>query len=63
MSDGALLYRYEEYEMLAYNIKQIFENNELALHLSENGKKDALKRHDRNKNVLRLLQIYNDILG
>ncbi len=35
---SGLLYRFEEFEMLAYNIKRIFEDDDLALTLSVGGK-------------------------
>lgn len=54
-----LLYRFEEVEMLAKAICDIFENNELANHLSRQGKKAANKRHNSATNSERLLSIYN----
>lgn len=56
-----LLYRFDEYEMLADNIVKLFENDELANHLSQNGIKAAEKRHNREMNLKRLINIYNSI--
>ena len=62
--DGAsgLLYRCEEHEMLADQVCRIFDNDDLALHLSTEGKKVASERHDRKKNALRLCEIYREII-
>lgn len=57
-NETGLLYRFEEYEMLAYNIKQIFENPDLALRLSLSGIKSAEKRHDSFANAQRTKEIY-----
>lgn len=64
-TDGkeALHYRCDEPNLLAWNIKQIFDNDELALQLSENGKKKASVTHDAEKNADQLCSIYKEILG
>ena len=54
----ALLYRFEEYEMLAYFIVRIFSDADLAERLSENGRIVARKRHDEDVNASTLLNIY-----
>lgn len=56
-----LLYRFEEYEMLAFYICRIFEEDNLALDLSVNGRAVAFKRHDPKLNALTLSNIYKDI--
>ena len=56
-----LLYRFEEVEMLAQMIKSIFNSDELALHISINSIQVAQKRHNRETNVNRTLDIYNTI--
>jgi glycosyltransferase involved in cell wall biosynthesis len=56
-----LLYRFEEIEMLAESIRQLFNNDDLAQQLSVNGIEDAVKRHDKIKNCEQLLRIYMDI--
>ncbi len=56
-----LLYRFEEYEMLAYYIRCIFDNDNLAIKLSQNEKEVAKKRHNRQENTSQLLTIYRKI--
>ena len=41
-----LLYRFDDIEMLAKSICDIFDNNELANHLSKHGRKVAAERHN-----------------
>ncbi|MEM8509762.1 MAG: glycosyltransferase family 4 protein [Bacteroidota bacterium] len=55
-----LLYRFEEVEMLAQRIMEVFKDDHLAKMLSENGIKAGQKRHDRQKNAQRLLEIYKE---
>lgn len=59
--DG-LLYRFEEYEMLAYNILKVLNDDILAMKLSENGKVASRERHDREKNLNDIIDIYKDII-
>lgn len=59
--DG-LLYRFEEVEMLAQLIQQIFENDTLADTLSKKGIDTASVRHDRLKNLKALLDIYTTVI-
>lgn len=56
---NGLLYRFEETEMLAYYICRIFESDQLASLFSENGRKKALKRHDRETIANTLVKIYS----
>lgn len=56
---NGLIYRFEEVEMLAENIRRLFTNNELAVNLSKNAIIEAEKRHDRVANLNRLIEIYN----
>jgi len=58
---NGLLYRFEEYEMLAKGICDIFESDELALKCSTNGRETALKRHNKERNMSALTAMYNDI--
>lgn len=58
----ALFYRSDDPKLLAWNIKRIFDNDELALSLSEAGKKKALITHDAERNVQMLIDAYTDIL-
>ncbi len=59
----ALFYRNDDPSLLAWNIKQIFDNDEIALSLSENGRKRALVTHDPDINARQLLSAYEDILN
>ncbi|MBC8767873.1 glycosyltransferase family 4 protein [Arenibacter sp. BSSL-BM3] len=61
--ENGLLYRFEEIEMLAQRIKDIFENDKLAVKLSEGGIKSATKRHDRSVNMQRTLDIYRNVIS
>lgn len=65
VEDGktGLLYRFEEHEMLARCICRIFEDDLLTCDLSNNERVCASKRHDRQTNALRTLEIYNEILN
>ncbi len=58
----ALFYRNNDAALLAWCIKQIFDNDELALKLSENGKAKAHITHDVVKNAATLRDVYIDIL-
>lgn len=58
----ALFYRNDDPKLLAWNIKRIFDNDELALSLSEAGKKKALITHDAERNAQLLIDAYTDIL-
>lgn len=58
----ALLYRNDDPALLAWNIKRIFDDDELALQLSENGKKRASETHDAKKNAEQLVKVYEEIL-
>lgn len=48
--------------MMAFQIKCIFENDELAISLSKNAHLKALKRHDREKTASQYLRIYQEII-
>lgn len=64
-TDGehALFYRNDDPALLAWNIKRIFDNDELALKLSENGRVRARITHDADKNSEALYKIYKEILS
>lgn len=55
---SGLLYRFEETEMLAKNISQIFTDTSLSKNLSEGAIIEAEHRHDCNANLYRTIQIY-----
>jgi len=61
--ETGFLYRFEEYEMLAYYICQIFSNDKLAVLISENARKIASQRHNREENADTLRLIYSKIIG
>lgn len=58
----ALFYRNDDPKLLAWNLKRIFDNDELASSLSESGKKKALITHDPERNAQMLMDAYTDIL-
>ncbi len=58
----ALFYRNDDPKLLAWNLKRIFDDDKLALSLSEAGKKKALVTHDAEKNAQLLIDAYTDIL-
>lgn len=59
--EEALFYRDNDPELLAYAIKSIFDDKELALKLSRNGRKRALVTHDPQENLQRMITIYQVI--
>lgn len=63
LTDGltGYFYRYEEYEQLAQTVMRLF-GQESDIGLSAAEMEVAGKRHDREKNALRLAEIYNDIM-
>jgi len=60
--ETGLLYRFEEYKMLAYKIIEIFNDNNLAQNLSAMGQIAASKRHNRVDIVTRMQEIYSSII-
>lgn len=65
IQDGktGLLYRFEEISLLAKQICRIFENDDLAISLSEKAHDVALIRHDKIKNVSQLNSIYKQMMN
>lgn len=61
--ESGLLYRFDDYIMLAHQIQRIFESDELAMKLSMGGCSSALKRHNRDENTVCLLNIYSGIIN
>lgn len=59
---NGFLYRFEEYEIMADYIMQIFEDDELALQLSKNGKVDMLKLHGKNDIYDQIQEIYKQVI-
>lgn len=64
VEDGktGLLYRFEESPMLAGKICDIFENDRLAVSLSDNSVVVARRRHDRDAIARRMLEIYGEVM-
>lgn len=64
-SDGkeTLFYRDNDPQLLAYQIKRVFDDDQLALRLSENARRRALITHDPQNNLNSLLAAYRTILG
>lgn len=58
-----LFYRAEDPVMLAYQVRRVFENPDLAQRLSESGRKRALKSHDPERNMDMLVNVYRTILA
>lgn len=58
----ALFYRNDDPKLLAWNLKRIFDSDELALSLSEAGKKKARITHDPERNAQLLIDAYTDVL-
>ncbi len=56
-----MMYRFEEHEMLAKYICDVFADDNLANHLSENGRIAARIRHDEKTNADTTYNIYRDI--
>ncbi|NLM67890.1 MAG: glycosyltransferase family 4 protein [Enterococcus sp.] len=60
--ESGLLYRYEEYRMLAFKVIEIFQNDPLAQSLSDKSKIAASIRHNREQITTRMKNIYIKIL-
>ena len=63
VKDGleGFIYPYDEFYMMAYYVDQIFSSRKLSESMSSSGRAHALERHDRDKNFIRLMEIYRDI--
>lgn len=59
-NENGLIYRYEEYEMLAYQIKKVLLNREFSEKLSRNAQRTMTERHELHN--YRIMDIYLDIL-
>lgn len=58
---NGLLYRFEEPEMLAYQVCRIFRSREFASQLSINAQATARLRHDKEINLRNLVKIYHAV--
>ncbi len=61
--ETGLLYRFEDYVMLASYIMEIFKNDHLALDISNMSRRIAMERHDRTKISTRIIEIYSEIIN
>lgn len=57
-----LLYRFEDYKMLAYLIMKVFSEDDIARSLSAEGRNVAEQRHNRENIKKRMLEIYKGII-
>ena len=60
--ETGMLYRFEEYKMLAFKIMEVFHDANLAKSLSEKGKIVASVRHNRTNIGSRMREIYTSII-
>ncbi len=60
--EEALHYRNDDPALLAWKIKSIFDDDELARKLSEQGQRKARKTHDAAANAEQLIRVYQEIL-
>lgn len=60
--ETGLLYRFEEYKMLAHKIMEIFNDDNLANLLSAKGQIAAANRHNRGIIISRMHDIYSSII-
>ena len=56
-----IMYRFEEYEELAYHIRRVFRNDRLSLLLSKNAILAAEARHDQASLLSETRKIYQDV--
>jgi len=61
--ENGFLYRFEEYEVMAEHIKNIFADDELALRISASASSDMLKLHRNIDLFEKTTDIYKRILG
>lgn len=61
--ENALFYRNDDPTLLAWNLKRIFDDDNLALKLSENCRNQARITHDPQRNAGALYDIYQAILS
>ncbi|MDO5547853.1 MAG: glycosyltransferase family 4 protein [Eubacteriales bacterium] len=59
--ENGILYRYEEHEVLAYNIIKLFKDDNLAIRLGRNARNDMLSATESNVSIP-LEEIYKEIV-
>lgn len=60
--ENSLLYRFEDYEMLAFNIIRLFESNELCCRLSKNAKNCMIESKTKNDFYKISKEIYHKVI-
>lgn len=60
---NGFLYRFEEYEIMAGYIKQIFDDDELSMRLSDSGRKGMIALHGKNDIYQNMKDIYQRVVG
>jgi glycosyltransferase involved in cell wall biosynthesis len=60
---NGLLYRFEEYDILASHISRLFEDDELAQKISANAKASSTALHSEKDIYDTTIKIYNSVLG
>lgn len=60
-NEEGYLYQADAPYMLAYYLNQLFDNEELQVHLGKKAREHALKTHDFETNYNKLLEIYEEI--
>jgi glycosyltransferase involved in cell wall biosynthesis len=61
--ENAILYRFEEYELLAEHIKQIFQDDDLAISLSQKARISMMSLHESANTYNTILRIYDDVIA
>jgi L-malate glycosyltransferase len=61
-NEEVLFYRYDEIDFLVHQISRIFKDDRLAIKLSSNSRKKALKMHSINDNIEKIYKCYKSIL-
>ncbi|MBR4761809.1 MAG: glycosyltransferase [Clostridia bacterium] len=61
--ENGFLYRFEEYDIAASYIERVFDNDDIAEELSENGRSSMLNLHKHNDIFNKMLKIYTEILS
>jgi glycosyltransferase involved in cell wall biosynthesis len=62
-NSSGIMYRFEEYEELAYHIRRVFLDDGLSLFLSKNAIAAAEARHDRTRLLSEMRKIYQDLFA
>ncbi len=61
--ENALLYRFEEYEVLADKLNKLFTDDSLCEKLSVSGREKMISMHDGKEIFSKTVEIYNDIIN